>query len=90
MAVQEAVGAVRSMLTEEALRPLTGPILAAESVTDAKAKLKTTVPSEQEAAVTVKEEPEEALGEKEQPVAVPAFEKSAAVKPETASEKVRI
>ena len=90
MAVQEAVGAVRSIVTEEASALLAGPILPAESVTEAKDRPKTTVPSEQEATVTVKEEPEEALGEKEQPAAVPAFEKSAEVSPETASEKVRM
>jgi hypothetical protein len=54
------------------------------------AKLNTTVPSEQEAAVTVIEEPEDAEGVKTQPVAVPVLEKSAEVRPEMASEKVRV
>ena len=62
----------------------------AESVTERAASLKTTVPSEQEVAVTVIDVPEEAEGVKTHPVADPAFEKSAEVKPETASEKVRI
>jgi hypothetical protein len=59
-------------------------------VTERAASLKTTVPSEQEVAVTVIDVPEEAEGVKTHPVADPAFEKSAEVKPETASEKVRI
>ena len=88
--MKEAEAAVRSMLTEEALRPLAGPILPAESVTEAKDRPKTTVPSEQEETVIVIEEPEAAEGENKQPVAVPVLEKSAAVKPETASEKVRM
>ena len=81
---------MRSTVTEEALRPLTGPTLPAESATEAEARLNTTVPSEQEAAVTVIEEPEEAEGVKTQPVAVPVLLKSAEVNPETVSEKVRI
>ena len=62
----------------------------AESVTERAAKRTTTVPSEQEEAVTVIDEPEAAEGVKTQLVADPVFEKSAEVKPETASEKVRI
>ena len=85
-----AEAAVRSMLTEEASRLAAGPELFDASDTEEDPSLKTTVPSEQEAAVTVKEEPEEDEGEKEQPVAVPALEKSAEVKPEMLSEKVRV
>ena len=44
------------------------------------------VPSEQEVSVTVKEEPEAAEGVNTQPVAVPAFEKSEELRPETAFE----
>ena len=62
----------------------------AVSVTELAANLSTTVPSEQEAAVIVIEEPEAEEGVKTQPVADPLFEKSAAVNPETTSEKVRI
>ena len=77
-------------MTEEAAVAVAGPPLPAESVTDVDARLNTTVPSEQEAAVIVIEEPEAADGVKTQPVAVPVFEKSEAVNPETASEKVRL
>ena len=48
------------------------------------------MPSEQEVSVTVKEEPEAAEGVNTQPVAVPALEKSAEVKPEMLSEKVSV
>ena len=85
-----AVGAVRSTVTEAALRFATGPTLLAESTTEAKDRPRMTVPSEQEATVTVIEEPEAAEGVNTQPVAVPALEKSAEVNPETASENVRI
>ena len=67
-----------------------GPVLPAVSVTALAAKRKTTVPAEQEVTETVIEEPELAEGVKTQPVAVPAFEKSAEVKPVTASEKVKV
>jgi hypothetical protein len=87
--MKEAVGAVRSTVTEEALRLLAGPVLPAESATEEAARRSTTVPSEQDDAVTVIEEPEAAEGEKEQPEAVPALEKSAEIRPETDSEKVR-
>ena len=80
---------MRSTVTEEVLRLLAGPVLPAESATEEAARRSTTVPSEQEAAVTVIDEPEAAEAVKAQPVAVPVFEKSAAVKPETDSEKVR-
>ena len=89
-AVHEAVGAVRSTVTEKAAAAVAGPPLPAESVTDVDAKLNTTVPAEQEAAVTVTDEPEAAEGVKTQPVAVPVLEKSAEVRPEMASEKVRV
>jgi hypothetical protein len=46
------------------------------------------VPSPQDVIVNVKEVPEDALGEKLQPVAVPAFEKSAAATVFTFCEKV--
>ena len=88
--LQEAIGEVRSTTTEEAVRLEAGPELPAKSETASEASLKTTVPSEQEAAVTVIEEPEAAEGAKEQPVAVPAFEKSLEVRPETAFEKVSV
>ena len=90
MEVHEAVGAVRSTVTEEAEMAAAGPALDAESLTPEAESLKATVPSEQEAAVTVIEEPEDEDEEKEQPVAVPVFEKSAEVKPETLSEKVSV
>jgi hypothetical protein len=54
------------------------------------ARLAITVPSEQEAIVIVIEDPEAAEGVKTQPVAVPVFEKSAAVSPEIVSEKVKL
>ena len=60
------------------------------SETEEAKSLRTAVPSEQEVSETVIDEPEAAEGVKTQPVAVPALEKSAAVKPETASEKVRV
>ena len=81
---------MRSAVTEGADKATRGPVLPAESVTERAVSLNTTVPSEQEVAVTVIDVPEEAEGVKTQPVADPAFEKSAEVKPETASEKVRI
>ena len=88
--MKEAVAAVRSIVTEEASTLLAGLLLPAVSETDEAASLKTTVPSEQEAAVTVIDEPELVEGVKKQPVAVPVFEKSAEVNPETALEKVRV
>ena len=87
---QEAVAAVRSIFTEEASTLLAGPLLPAESATEEAARRSTTVPSEQEVSETVIDEPEAAAGVKTQPVAVPALEKSAAVRPETASAKVRL
>ena len=81
---------MRSTVTEEALRPLAGPVLPAESAAEEAARRSTTVPSEQEVSETVIDEPEAAAGVKTQPVAVPALEKSAAVRPETASAKVRL
>ena len=84
------MGAVRSTVTEEAAAAVAGPPLPAESATEEAASLNTTVPAEQEATVTVIEEPEAAEAVKAQPVAVPVFEKSAAVKPEIVSEKVRV
>ena len=88
--MKDAVGAVRSMLTEEASRLADGPLFPEASETEEAKSLRTTVPSEQEVSETVIDEPEAAEGVKTQPVAVPVFEKSAAVKPETASEKVRV
>ena len=85
-----AVGAVRSTVTEEASKLVAGPLLPAESATEEAARRSTTVPSEQEVSETVIEEPEAAEAVKAQPVAVPVFEKSAAVKPEIVSEKVRV
>ena len=85
-----AVGAVRSTVTEEASKLVAGPLLPAESATEEAARRSTTVPSEQEVSETVIDEPEAAAGVKTQPVAVPALEKSAAVRPETASAKVRL
>ena len=81
---------MRSTVTEEASKLLAGPLLPAASETALAAKLKTTVPSEQEETVIVIEEPEAAEGANKQPVAVPAFEKSAAVKPLTDSEKFKV
>ena len=90
MADQEAVGAVRSIFTEEASILLAGPLLPAVSDTAEAANLSTTVPCEQEATVTVIEEPEAAEGVNTQPVAVPVLLKSAEVNPETALEKVSV
>ena len=90
MEVQVVVGAVRSTVTEEASKLVAGPVLPAESATEEAASLNTTVPAEHEATVTVIDEPEAAEAVKAQPVAVPVFEKSAAVKPEIVSEKVRV
>ncbi len=89
-AVQEAVGTVRSIFTEAADSAVAAPALLAASETAAAASLSATVPAEQEATVTVIDDPEEAEGVKTQPVAVPVFEKSAAVNPEMASEKVKL
>jgi hypothetical protein len=77
-------------VTEEAEEAAAGPILVAVSVTELAANLSTTVPSEQEETVTVIEEPELAEGVNTQPVAVPVLAKSAEVRPEIASEKVRV
>ena len=90
MAVQEAVGAVRSIFTEEASALPAGALFPAASETAEAANLKTTVPCEQEAAVTVIDDPEAAEGVKMQPVAVPVLLKSAEVSPETFSEKRRL
>ena len=88
--LQDTVGLVLSTRIEEALRLDAGAVLPAESDTAEVASRNTTVPSEQEATVTVIEDPEAADGVKTQPVAVPVFEKSAAVKPLTDLEKVRV
>ena len=90
MEAQEAVGAVRSTVTEEAVRLEAGPALPDESETEEEVTLSSTVPSEQEAAVTVKEEPEDDEAVKTQSVAVPAFVKSDDVRPVTDSEKVSV
>jgi hypothetical protein len=55
--------------------------------TDPAARRILTVPSEQFEATTIKDNPEAAEGANEQPLAVPALEKSEAVRPETAFEK---
>ena len=89
-AVHEAVGAVRSAVTEEASRLAAGPELPAKSEAAEAKSLKTTVPEEQEDTVTVIEEPEAVEGVNTQPEAVPVLEKSAAVNPEMASEKVSV
>ena len=81
---------VRSTVTDAAATLLAGPALLALSLTPAAASLNITVPAEQEETVTVTDEPEAAEGVNTQPVAVPVFEKSAEVKPDTVSEKVRI
>jgi hypothetical protein len=64
--------------------------LPAASETALAANLNTTVPSEQEATVILIDDPEAAEGVNTQPVAVPVLEKSAEVKPEMFSEKVRV
>ena len=87
---QEAVGAVRSIVTEVAAAAAEGPVLEAASLAPFAANLSTNVPSEQEATVTVIDEPEAEEGVKTQPVAVPVLLKSAAANPETASEKVKV
>ena len=81
---------MRSTVTEEASAAAAGPVLPAESTTEAEDKPKINVPAEQEVTATVIEEPAAAEGVKTQLVAVPVLEKSAAVKPETASEKVSV
>ena len=88
--VQEAVGAVLSIVTLEATAAVAGPVLPAVSVTPLAARFIMTVPAEQLATVTVIDAPEAADGVKAQPVAVPVLVKSAAVIPETDSEKVRV
>jgi len=90
VAVQEAVAAVRSIFTEDASTLLAGALFPAASETAEAASLNTTVPSEHEEIVTVIEEPELAAGVKTQPVAVPVLLKSAEVRPEIASEKVKL
>ena len=81
---------MRSILTEEADSAVVGPVLLAASETAAAAIRNTTVPAEQEETVIAIDDPEAAAGVNTQPVAGPVFEKSAAVKPEMASEKVRV
>ena len=88
--VQEAVGGVLSIVTEEASVLAVGPVLPAVSVTPLAARRATTVPSKQPATVMVIEEPEAADGVKVQPVAVPVLVKSDEAIPETDSEKVRV
>ena len=68
----------------------TGPGLPGTSLTALAASLSITVPDEQDDSTTVIDDPDEAEGVKTQPVAVPAFEKSAAANPEMASEKVSV
>ena len=60
------------------------------SLTPEAASLNIKVPLEQEETVIVIEEPEAAEGVKTQLVAVPVLLKSAAARPEIASEKVRV
>ena len=84
--VQEAVGTLRSTVTEGALSLADGAALPAESEAALAASLNITVPSEQEATVTVIDEPELAEGVNTQPVAVPVLLKSAEVKPLTVFE----
>ena len=81
---------MRSILTEEADSAVVGPVLLAASETAAAAIRNTTVPAEQEETVIAIDDPEAAAGVNTQPVAVPVLEKSAAVKPEMASEKVKL
>ena len=81
---------MRSTVIEEASKSTAGPELFDASDTEEEPSLKTTVPSEQEEAVIVIEDPEAAEVVNVQPAAVPAFEKSAEVNPETASEKVMV
>ena len=78
------------MATEAAVIAAEGPVLEAASLAPFAANLSANVPSEQEEATTVIDEPEAEEGVKTQPVAVPVFEKSAEVNPETASEKARV
>jgi len=59
-------------------------------LTEEEARLAITVPCEQEETVIVIEDPEDAEGVNTQPVAVPVLLKSAAVNPETVSEKVKL
>jgi hypothetical protein len=83
-----ALGAVRSIvIVVVALLADDGRALACESVTALAASRGIRVPSSQFVMVIVKFEPELALGEKAHCKAVPALEKSSAVKPDIFCEK---
>ena len=88
--VQDAVGAVLSIVTLEATAAAAGPLLPAVSTTPLAARFMMTMSSEQLLTVTVIDVPEAADGLKVQPVAVPVLVKSAAAIPDTDSEKVRV
>ena len=86
----DTVGAVRSMVMLEPVTASAGPVLPAASTAPAAAKRGTRVPSEQLVIVTVREALESVLGSKTQPVAVPVFDRSAAITPVTDSENVSV
>ena len=85
-----ALGALRSTVTDEAELAALGAEFPAASTTAPERTSTTIVPSLHEVTVTVNVVPDEVAGENTQPVAVPVFEKSAAVKPETAPSNVKV
>ena len=88
---QVTVGAVRSIVTDDAESSDAGPGFPSESETELAASLAITVPlPEQPLTETLMTVPEELAGVKVQPVAVPPFVRSAASRPEIASEKVSV
>jgi hypothetical protein len=82
MSDHAAVGALRSITTELAASGETGELLPVLSVVAPAARDNVNDPSEQEDTATVRLVPDPAEGVNTQPVAVPVFEKSAAVRPE--------
>ena len=75
------VGTV-SIVTDEALTPVTGPVMP-DAVTALAAIRATTVPSDEHTTDTVTLEPDELDGVNTHPVAVPVLEKSPAATPVT-------
>ena len=84
----DTVGATVSIDTDVDADVLVGPLFAFKSVTEFEARVGMTVPSVVHVAVTVNVVPLDVSGENEH-VAVPAFEKSALVRPDTDSPNVR-
>ena len=89
-AVSVAVGAVRSIKSDEPAAAEAGPVLPAVSVAPPLANCGTTVPTEQLLIVTLRVVPASVPGAYTQPVAEPVLEKSPAVTPVTDSENVSV